>query len=48
MATKYTIGLNELESKIGGVAVHAKVHSLSAWFVLALRLIEDQGGNPRC
>ncbi|MFC7081342.1 DoxX family protein [Halorussus caseinilyticus] len=30
---------NEFESTIGGVTVHGKAHSLSAWFVLALRLM---------
>ncbi|MFB6108407.1 MAG: DoxX family membrane protein [Haloplanus sp.] len=39
MATKSTVGLNELESTVGGYTVHARVHSLSAWFVLALRLM---------
>ncbi|MFB6166150.1 MAG: DoxX family membrane protein [Haloarculaceae archaeon] len=32
-------GVNELESRIGGLTVHGKAHSLSAWFVLALRLM---------
>jgi thiosulfate dehydrogenase [quinone] large subunit len=31
--------VNEFESTIGGVTVHGKAHSLSAWFVLALRLM---------
>ncbi|GGL37867.1 hypothetical protein GCM10009037_21850 [Halarchaeum grantii] len=39
MAAKFETGVNELESRVGGVTVHAKVHSLSAWFVLALRLM---------
>ncbi|ELZ30215.1 DoxX family protein [Halosimplex carlsbadense 2-9-1] len=34
-----TPGVNEFESKIGGLTVHGKAHSLSAWFVLALRLM---------
>jgi thiosulfate dehydrogenase [quinone] large subunit len=38
MATT-TPGVNEFESKIGGLTVHGKAHSLSAWFVLALRLM---------
>ncbi|WP_435119957.1 DoxX family protein [Halolamina sp. C58] len=32
-------GVNELESKIGGYTVRGRAHSLSAWFVLALRLM---------
>ena len=32
-------GANEFESTIGGVTVRGKAHSLSAWFVLALRLM---------
>jgi len=32
-------GMNQLESKVGGFTVGGKVHSLSAWFVLALRLM---------
>ena len=32
-------GVNQLESKVGGITVGGKVHSLSAWFVLALRLM---------
>ena len=40
MATKeINTGANEFESTIGGVTVHGKAHSLSAWFVLALRLM---------
>jgi thiosulfate dehydrogenase [quinone] large subunit len=31
--------VNEFESKIAGVTVRGKAHSLSAWFVLALRLM---------
>jgi thiosulfate dehydrogenase [quinone] large subunit len=38
MATT-TSGVNEFESKIGTVTVRGKAHSLSAWFVLALRLM---------
>jgi len=34
-----TTRVNEFESKIGGLTVHGKAHSLSAWFVLALRLM---------
>jgi len=34
-----TIARNELESTVGGRTVTARVHSLSAWFVLALRLM---------
>ncbi|UPV72821.1 DoxX family protein [Halorussus limi] len=30
---------NEFESTIGGVTVHGRAHSLSAWFVVALRLM---------
>lgn len=30
---------NEFESTVGGVTVRGKAHSLSAWFVLALRLM---------
>jgi thiosulfate dehydrogenase [quinone] large subunit len=32
-------GVNEFESTVGGITVHGKAHSLSAWFVLALRLM---------
>ncbi|WP_132057157.1 DoxX family protein [Halorussus amylolyticus] len=32
-------GANEFESTIGGITVRGKAHSLSAWFVLALRLM---------
>jgi thiosulfate dehydrogenase [quinone] large subunit len=32
-------GVNQLESKVGGLTVGGRVHSLSAWFVLALRLM---------
>ncbi|WP_265109592.1 DoxX family protein [Halosolutus halophilus] len=40
MATeKMTGGPNVFESKIGGVAVRGQAHSLSAWFVLALRMM---------
>jgi len=31
--------VNEFSSTIGGITVHGKAHSLSAWFVLALRLM---------
>jgi thiosulfate dehydrogenase [quinone] large subunit len=31
--------VNEFESTVAGVTVHSKAHSLSAWFVLALRLM---------
>jgi thiosulfate dehydrogenase [quinone] large subunit len=37
--TEARTGVNEFESKIGGITVHGKAHSLSAWFVLALRLM---------
>ncbi|MFC7045807.1 DoxX family protein [Halobacteriaceae archaeon GCM10025711] len=37
MASEIRRGVNEFESRIGGVTVHGKAHSLSAWFVLALR-----------
>ncbi|MFB1065395.1 DoxX family membrane protein [Natrinema sp. H-ect4] len=36
---KMSVGANVFESEIGGVSVRAKAHSLSAWFVLALRLM---------
>ncbi|MFC4551060.1 MULTISPECIES: DoxX family protein [Halorussus] len=39
MATDIQTSVNEFESKIGGVTVHGRAHSLSAWFVLALRLM---------
>ncbi len=32
-------GVNQLESNIGGFTVGGRAHSLSAWFVLALRLM---------
>jgi thiosulfate dehydrogenase [quinone] large subunit len=32
-------GANTFESKVGGVTIRAKAHDLSAWFVLALRLM---------
>ncbi|MFW5939331.1 MAG: DoxX family protein [Halolamina sp.] len=38
MATTNT-GINQLESRVAGRTVGGKVHSLSAWFVLALRLM---------
>lgn len=31
--------INQLESKVGGLTIGGRVHSLSAWFVLALRLM---------
>ncbi|WP_435180171.1 DoxX family protein [Halorussus sp. AFM4] len=37
--TEITTGTNEFESTIGGVTVRGRAHSLSAWFVLALRLM---------
>jgi thiosulfate dehydrogenase [quinone] large subunit len=33
------MAVNQLETKIGGVTVTGEAHSLSAWFVLALRLM---------
>jgi thiosulfate dehydrogenase [quinone] large subunit len=40
MATKQTeVGPNVFESKIGGISVTGRAHSLSAWFVLSLRLM---------
>ena len=36
---KITVGSNVFESKLGGLTVRGKAHSLSAWFVLALRLM---------
>jgi len=40
MATTTTSpGANEFESTLAGVTVHGRAHSLSAWFVLALRLM---------
>lgn len=40
MATRTsTSGVNTFESKIGGITVGGRAHSLSAWFVLALRLM---------
>jgi thiosulfate dehydrogenase [quinone] large subunit len=38
MSTTNT-GVNQLETKVGGRTVSGRVHSLSAWFVLALRLM---------
>ncbi|MFB6184490.1 MAG: DoxX family protein [Haloarculaceae archaeon] len=38
MSTK-TQASNEFESTIAGLTVHGKAHSLSAWFVLALRVM---------
>ncbi|WP_134669497.1 DoxX family membrane protein [Halorussus marinus] len=37
--TQITDDANSFESTIGGVTVRGKAHSLSAWFVLALRLM---------
>ncbi|WP_231184305.1 DoxX family protein [Haladaptatus sp. DYF46] len=40
MATnQLNTGANTFESKIGGLTVRGQAHSLSAWFVLALRLM---------
>jgi len=39
MSTLTDSGVNRLESRIGGLTVGGRVHSLSAWFVLALRLM---------
>ncbi len=40
MATKQlNTGVNTFESRIGRVTVRGQAHSLSAWFVLALRLM---------
>ncbi|GKZ13914.1 DoxX family protein [Haladaptatus sp. T7] len=40
MATnEINTGVNTFESKIGGLTVRGQAHSLSAWFVLALRLM---------
>jgi thiosulfate dehydrogenase [quinone] large subunit len=40
MATnQLSAGANTFESKLGGITVKGKAHSLSAWFVLALRLM---------
>jgi thiosulfate dehydrogenase [quinone] large subunit len=36
---KLSAGSNVFESRIGGLRVSGKAHSLSAWFVLALRLM---------
>lgn len=33
------IGYNEFRSTLAGVTVHGRAHSLSAWFVFALRLV---------
>jgi thiosulfate dehydrogenase [quinone] large subunit len=38
-STKFDTEVNEFESTIAGITVHGKAHSLSAWFVLALRLM---------
>ncbi|MFC3477901.1 DoxX family protein [Halobacterium litoreum] len=37
--SQQTAGPNVFESRFGGVTVRGKAHSLSAWFVLALRLM---------
>ena len=40
MSTRNTRnGPNTFESSLGGLTVSGKAHSLSAWFVLALRLV---------
>jgi thiosulfate dehydrogenase [quinone] large subunit len=40
MSTKNTLnGTNVFESTLGGLTVRGKAHGLSAWFVLALRLM---------
>lgn len=40
MSTKNTRnGPNTFESSLGGLTVSGKAHSLSAWFVLVLRLV---------
>jgi thiosulfate dehydrogenase [quinone] large subunit len=40
MSTKNTLnGTNVFESTLGGLTVRGKAHGLSAWFVLALRLV---------
>jgi thiosulfate dehydrogenase [quinone] large subunit len=40
MATnEFEAGANTFESKLGGLTVRGRAHSLSAWFVLALRLM---------
>ncbi|RBI61266.1 DoxX family protein [halophilic archaeon] len=40
MATnEFETGANTFESKLGGLTVRGRAHSLSAWFVLALRLM---------
>ncbi|MCU4744271.1 DoxX family protein [Halobacteria archaeon AArc-m2/3/4] len=38
-AEKITMDANVFESKLGGITVRGQAHSLSAWFVLALRLM---------
>ncbi|NEU57842.1 DoxX family membrane protein [Halorussus sp. MSC15.2] len=37
--TEINTRVNEFESTVGGVTVRGEAHSLSAWFVLALRLM---------
>ncbi|WP_435335627.1 DoxX family protein [Haloarchaeobius sp. TZWWS8] len=40
MATnEISVGSNTFESKLGGITVTGRAHSLSAWFVLSLRLM---------
>ena len=39
MTTTTQAGTNRFESTIAGITVEGKAHSLSAWFVLALRLM---------
>ncbi len=36
---QFNTGANTFESKLGGLTVRGEAHSLSAWFVLALRLM---------
>ncbi|MXR20440.1 DoxX family protein [Halobacterium bonnevillei] len=38
-STARSAGANVFESRLGGVTVRGQAHSLSAWFVLALRLM---------
>ncbi|WP_276254619.1 DoxX family protein [Halomontanus rarus] len=38
-AEKMTMDANVFESNVGGITVRGQAHSLSAWFVLALRLM---------
>ncbi len=39
MATTETTRVNEFESNVAGFTLRGKAHSLSAWFVLSLRLM---------